>query len=99
MDELNRMGCGDLADVAAELALGVLTGRERAEALMHLDTCAACRGHVYRLMITGEELLGLLPCIEPPLGFETAVMERVGLAVKDPGPSAAARTRVRRRRR
>ena len=27
----------DLAEVAAELALGVLTGRERAQAVMHLD--------------------------------------------------------------
>ncbi len=88
MDELNRMGCGELADVAAELALGVLTGRERAAALAHLDRCAACREHVRRLTMTGEDLLGLLPGIEPPPGFETRVMERTGLAAQDPGPGA-----------
>ena len=37
MSELNDMTCEELADVAAELALGVLTGRERAMAIAHLD--------------------------------------------------------------
>ena len=43
MSELNEMGCAEFAGVAAELALGVLTGRERARALAHLDRCDACR--------------------------------------------------------
>ena len=89
MTELNDMGCARFADVAAELALGVLTGRERAEALAHLDHCEDCREHVRQLTMTGEELLGLLPSSEPPPGFETRVMERLGLAV--PGPRHAAR--------
>jgi hypothetical protein len=80
MSEMNEMGCGDLAEVAAELALGVLTGRERAQAIAHLDRCDACREHVRQLTLTGEDLLGLLPGIEPPAGFETRVMSRVGLA-------------------
>jgi len=88
MTELNDMGCARFADVAAELALGVLTGRERAEALAHLDHCEDCREHVRQLTMTGEELLGLLPSSEPPPGFETRVMERLGLAV--PGPRHAA---------
>jgi len=92
MSELNDMGCARFADVAAELALGVLTGRERAEALAHLDHCDECREHVRQLTMTGEELLGLLPSSEPPTGFETRVMERLGLAV--PGPRHAARGRL-----
>ena len=36
MSELNSMSCAEFHDSAAELALGVLTGRERAEALAHL---------------------------------------------------------------
>jgi hypothetical protein len=36
------MICGELDDVAAELALGALTGRERAQAVAHLDTCESC---------------------------------------------------------
>ena len=84
MSELNEMGCAEFADAAAELALGVLTGRERARALAHLDWCDACRENVRQLTVTGEELLGLLPAIEPPAGFETRVMERLGLATPAP---------------
>ncbi len=78
MSELNEMSCEEFADVAAELALGVLTGRERAQAITHLDQCDACREHVRQLSLTGEEMLGLLPSREPPAGFETRVMGRLG---------------------
>jgi hypothetical protein len=78
MSELNEMDCAAFASVAAELALGVLTGRERAEALAHLDRCETCRAEVRELTLTGEELLGLMPAIEPPPGFETRVMARIG---------------------
>jgi hypothetical protein len=74
------MTCAELADVAAELALGVLTGRERAMAIAHLDDCDACREDVRQLMATGGQLLELLPTAEPPAGFETRVLERIGLA-------------------
>jgi anti-sigma-K factor RskA len=87
MSELNEMGCAEFADVAAELALGVLTGRERARALAHLDWCDTCRENVRQLTVTGEELVGLLPAIEPPAGFETRVMERLGLATPAPAPA------------
>lgn len=96
MTELNGMNCAEFADVAAELALGVLTGRERAEALAHLEHCDACREHVRQLTMTGEELLGLLPSSEPPTGFESQVMERLGLAV--PGSRPASRWRRERGR-
>jgi hypothetical protein len=79
MSELNDMTCAELADVAAELALGVLTGRERAMAIAHLDKCDDCREDVRQLMATGEQLLELLPPAEPPAGFETRVLERLGL--------------------
>jgi hypothetical protein len=87
MSELNETGCAEFADAAAELALGVLTGRERARALAHLDRCDACRENVRQLTVTGEELVGLLPAIEPPAGFETRVMERLGLATPAPAPA------------
>ncbi len=78
MSELNEMNCEEFAGVAAELALGVLTGRERARAIGHLDQCDTCREHVRQLSLTGEEMLGLLPPHEPPTGFETLVMGRLG---------------------
>jgi anti-sigma-K factor RskA len=87
MSELNEMGCAEFADVAAEMALGVLTGRERARALAHLDRCDACRENVRQLTVTGEELVWLLPAIEPPAGFETRVMERLGLGTPTPAPA------------
>ncbi len=87
MSEVNEMGCAEFADAAAELALGVLTGRERARALAHLDRCEACRENVRQLTVTGEELAGLLPAIEPPAGFETRVMERLGLGTPAPAPA------------
>jgi hypothetical protein len=86
MSELNSMSCAEFHDSAAELALGVLTGRERAEALAHLDHCEACREHVRQLTMTGEQMLGLLPTAEPPAGFETRVMDRLGLTVPAPQP-------------
>jgi hypothetical protein len=90
MSELNEMGCREFSDVAAELALGVLTGRERAQALAHLDHCVSCREEVRQLTATGEGLLGLLPSVEPPAGFEARVMDRLGIAA--PAPTPASRT-------
>ena len=81
MSENSDMTCAELADVAAELALGVLTGRERAMAVAHLDKCDSCREDVRQLMATGEQLLELVPPAEPPPGFETRVLERLGMPV------------------
>ena len=91
MNELNEMGCREFSDVAAELALGVLTGRERAQALAHLDHCASCREEVRQLTATGEGLLGLLPNVEPPAGFEARVMDRLGLSAPAPSPASPPR--------
>jgi hypothetical protein len=73
------MTCAELHDTAAELALGVLTGRERAAAVAHLDKCEACREDVRLLMTVGEQLPELLPPAEPPAGFETRVLERLAM--------------------
>jgi hypothetical protein len=79
MSESMDMNCAELAEVWAELALGVLTGRERADAVAHLSRCDFCREDVRQLMETGSGLLGLLPPVEPPPGFETRVLDRLGL--------------------
>jgi hypothetical protein len=86
MSDLGEMGCGEFADRASELALGVLTGRQRAAATAHLERCRACRENVRQLAATAEDLLGLLPAIEPGRGFETRVMERLGLVSAAPRP-------------
>ena len=86
LDDMDDMSCDEFAEVAAELALGVLTGRERAAALAHLDGCESCREQVRELTMAQDELLALLPSAEPPAGFESRVLERIGLTA--PGPSA-----------
>lgn len=85
---LNEPGCAGFADKPAELALGVLTGRERAEALAHLERCAACQENVRQLTMKAEQLLQLLPAVEPPPGFETRVTERLRLAELSQGQGA-----------
>ncbi|MGW2644527.1 hypothetical protein ACWC2T_06290 [Streptomyces sp. NPDC001393] len=80
--------CDKLREIGAELALGVLPGRERAEAVAHLDRCADCREYVRQLTLVGDRLIGLLPDSEPPAGFETRVARR--LAEQAAAPEAAA---------
>ncbi|MGW1028184.1 hypothetical protein ACWD4J_31600 [Streptomyces sp. NPDC002577] len=69
----NDVTCETLQENGAELALGVLPGRERAEAVAHLDRCADCREYVEQLTLVGDGLIGLLPGSEPPVGFESRV--------------------------
>ncbi|MGT2531806.1 hypothetical protein ACU4GG_35680 [Streptomyces nojiriensis] len=74
---MSGMTCERLRELGAELALGVLPGRERALAIAHLDHCSDCREHVEGLTLAGDRLLALLPGAEPPVGFETRVMDRL----------------------
>jgi hypothetical protein len=73
----NDVTCEQLREIGAELALGVLPGRQRAGAVEHLDRCADCREYVEELTLVGDGLLGLLPGSEPPAGFETRVARRL----------------------
>lgn len=74
---MTEPACAQCHEMAPELALGVLAGAERARAIGHLDNCADCRAYVSRLTITGEQLLGLVPGVEPPIGFERRVMSAI----------------------
>ncbi|MFE5589876.1 hypothetical protein [Streptomyces sp. NPDC056549] len=94
------MECERLREAGAELALGVLPARERAEAVAHLDHCPECRAYVERLTAVGDGLLGLLPGAEPPVGFESRVVRAMAPGTASPAPSArdAAAPAVARRR-
>ena len=85
--------CAQLEDLAAELALGTVSGAERAVALDHLAGCAACRDLVDQLARVADNLLLLAPVAEPPPGFESKVLSQLGVA-----PAPAARVRPLRRR-
>jgi Putative zinc-finger len=73
------MSCEELKDLAPEIALGTIDGEERAEALRHLATCGDCRRLVDRLTTVADELLMLAPVQEPPVGFESSVIDALGL--------------------
>jgi hypothetical protein len=87
------MSCEHTRQTAAELALGIADGADRAQALRHIAECAECRRAVEELSQVADELLMLAPEREPPMGFESRVLARL-----QPPPSTAPR-RVRRWRR
>src|SRR5260370_36669526 len=74
-------------ELAPELALGIVGGPERAEALQHASECGPCRSLVGELAEAADALTLLAPESEPPPGFE----ERVLAALREP------RLRMRRR--
>jgi hypothetical protein len=76
--------CEQVRDAAAELALGVLPARERAAAIRHLDGCPECRAHLRGLTQVADQLLDLVPAVQPPAGFEQRVLGRIGLAAAEP---------------
>jgi hypothetical protein len=84
------LDCERLHELAAELSLGVLPGRDRAEALAHVQECPACEAYLRELTGIGDRLVGLAPAVEPPVGFEQRVLDRIGVT------TTARRTRPRR---
>jgi hypothetical protein len=74
---MSDLSCGGVEAIAAELALGILPGDERADALRHLTTCPACRDRVDGLARVADQLLLTAPEEEPPIGFESRVLDRV----------------------
>ena len=70
---MTQLSCLELLEVAPELALGALAGKQRAEALVHLDRCADCRMHIEELADAADALLLLAPEAAPPSGFAERV--------------------------
>lgn len=69
--------CAHLHEVAPELALGILVGTERGQALAHLAGCADCRLLVDEMSLAADSLLLLAAEAEPPLGFESRVLAQL----------------------
>src|SRR6516165_11354155 len=72
-------GCHDYAADLSELALGVLTGRERARTLSHVESCPRCTEELEQLSDAADDVLKVAPEVEPPLGFEVRLFERMGV--------------------
>lgn len=88
------MSCDELRDLAPEVALGTIDGEERAEALRHLATCGECRRLVDHLTTVADELLLLAPVQEPPIGFESRVIDALGFRRRAPRRRLARRLLV-----
>ena len=82
--------CERIEGELGELALGILTGRERAAVLAHLDDCPRCSAEEERLSLVADALLQVGPEIDPPVGFEVRLFDRL-----DAQPRARGRRRGR----
>jgi hypothetical protein len=69
--------CEQFADNLAELALGILTGRERAATLAHVESCGQCADELDHLSRASDAVLSMAPEVEPPLGFEVRLLSRM----------------------
>ncbi len=87
-DDVRERGCEEYGDELAELALGVLTGRDRARVLSHVDSCPRCAEELEILSRTADSVVQAAPDMEPPLGFEVRLFERMGLTDVAPRPPA-----------
>jgi hypothetical protein len=84
-----EMGCEQVRELAAELAIGIADGQQRDAALRHAATCPDCRRLVAELSTVVDDLLLLAPSHEPPPGFAARTAARIS-------PPAARRSRVTR---
>jgi len=77
-------GCEHYENELAELALGVLTGRERAQVLAHVGSCPRCAEELEILSRTADSIVQAAPEMEPPLGFEVRLFEKMGVTAVTP---------------
>jgi hypothetical protein len=79
-DDMKEHGCDAHQEELPELALGVLTGRDRVQALAHVESCPRCAEELEQLSHAADAVVQVAPEVEPPLGFETRLFERMGIA-------------------
>ncbi len=79
-DDMRQKGCDQYADDLAELALGVLTGRDRVQVLSHVESCPRCAEELEQLSRVADTVVQAAPEVEPPMGFEVRLFERMGVA-------------------
>lgn len=72
------MTCAEVEDLAAETALGLVSGSQRAALLTHVESCERCRVLVGELSTVADALVLVGPNAEPPSGFEQRVLARMG---------------------
>ena len=88
---MHEDACTDYRALDAEVALGVVVGRERAQVLAHLNRCCRCQDAVAELTRTTDRLIELIPDAEAPPTLE----RRVVAALPAPAPRQARHKRPR----
>lgn len=78
-DDAHGHACNEFSDDLAELALGILTGRERVAALAHVEACTHCADELEQLARAADDVVLVAPQVEPPVGFETRLFDRMGV--------------------
>jgi hypothetical protein len=82
------VNCTLFAELAPDLALGLLAEPDRADALAHTRSCRSCREELASLSSVVDELSLLAPPVEPPVGFEQRAVSALASAVEAPTPDA-----------
>ena len=75
------VGCAEFDLLADELALGQVGEPARGRLLAHAATCPHCHSLLESLGTVADRLLLVAPQVEPPEGFESRVVARLGTAV------------------
>ena len=70
----------DFQDELVEFALGILDGRARSALVEHVATCPECQERLQELSATADLLMYVPVGVEPPLGFESSILERIRAA-------------------
>jgi hypothetical protein len=94
---MTDLNCDAFKDLVAELALGVLHGRERTEAIAHIEQCSACHEELLTMGGLADRFVEITPTAEPPAGFEIGVLSAI--AASSPAASPAPKPLPARRRR
>jgi hypothetical protein len=69
--------CEAFKEDLAAIALGIVSGRRRAQVLEHVAHCPSCNSDLEELSIVADTMLEFAPEIEPPLGFELRLARRL----------------------
>ena len=78
--------CEPFQEDLTEFALGILSGRRRSEVLIHVESCPQCSFELEQLSLVADTVVQLTPEVEPPLGFESRLAQRLhaGVAARRP---------------
>jgi len=70
---MTELTCQQCEQLATELALKMLSDCQRARVLAHLAGCSSCRDTACALTTIADQIIELLPNVQPPAGFEQRV--------------------------